>query len=295
MPSNLLHKMGNKAAWLTEKQAYPFKIDDAPMPEPGPYDVTIKVRAVAINPVDMAVQAMGVLYEEFPRIIGIDAAGEVVAVGAEVTSFKVGDRVIGSFNEYMEGKGVFQLYCNLIDSLTAKLPDHIDFKDGCVLPLAMCTACTGLFEDYNLGLPYPEVSPKAVDKVVLIWGGASSVGSCGIQAAKAAGLEVATTASVKNADYCRSIGADYVFDYKTETIVDDVIKALKGKDFAGVFAAVMGEDVYIKSAEIAIGLGGKQMVATVLPEQMKYEHPLPGGVQIGYSELSTCQRTDRLD
>lgn len=281
--------MANKAAWLMEKQAYPFKIDDAPMPEPGPHDITIKVRAVAINPVDMAVQAMGIIYDEFPRILGIDAAGEVIAVGSEVTSFKIGDRVFGSFNDYMEGKGIFQLYCNLYDSLTAKLPDHVDFKDGCVLPLAMCTACTGLFEDYNLGLPYPEVNPKPVNKTILIWGGASSVGSCGIQAAKAAGLEVATTASAKNFDYCRSIGADYVFDYKTETLVEDVVAALKGKDFAGVFAAVMGEDVYIKSAEIAIQLGGKQMVATVLPPQMKYDKPLPGGVEIGYSKLSTFQ------
>ena len=281
--------MGNKAAWLKEKQAYPFKIDDAPMPEPGPHDITIKVRAVAINPVDMAVQAMGIMYEEYPRILGIDAAGEVVAVGSEVTSFQIGDRVIGSFNEYLEGKGVFQLYCNLLDSLTAKLPGHVDFKYGCVLPLAMCTACTGLFEDYNLGLPYPEVNHEPVNKVVLVWGGASSVGSCGIQAAKAAGLEVATTASAKNADYCKGIGADYVFDYKTETLVDDVVATLKGKDFAGVFAAVMGEDVYAKSAEIAIQLGGKQMVATVLPPQMKYDKPLPGGVEIGYSKLSMFQ------
>ena len=56
----------------------------------------------------------------------------------------------------------------------------------------------------------------------------------------------------------------------------------------------MGETVYIKSAEIAMQLGGKQMVATVLPEQMKYDKPLPGGVEIGCSRSSVackCFRT----
>ena len=158
----------------------------------------------------------------------------------------------------------------------------------------MCTACVGLFEDYNLGLPFPKINPEPVDKVVLIWGGASSVGSCGIQAAKAAGLEVASTASAHNAEYCKSIGADYVFDYKKEGVVEEIVGALKGKAFAGVFAAVMGEDVYIKSAEIAIQLGGKQMVATVLPENMAYDKPLPGGVQIGYSEFSDLVLGDTL-
>lgn len=279
--------MANKAAWLKAKQAYPFTIDDAPMPQPGPHDITVKVRAVAINPVDMAVQAMGIIYEDYPRILGIDTAGEVTTVGSAVSGFKVGDRVIGSFHDYMEGQGSFQLYCNLKDSLTAKLPDNIAFKDSCVLPLAMCTACTALFEDYNLGLPFPQVEPEPVNKVILVWGGASSVGSCGIQAAKSAGLEVAATASAKNFDYCRSIGADHVFDYKSDTVVDDVVSALKGKEFAGVFAAVMGEDVYNKGAEIATKLGGKQMVATVLPPAMKHDRPLPGGVELGYSKSAT--------
>ena len=278
----------NKAAWLTEKCAYPFEIDDAPMPTPEAYQITIRVRAAAINPVDGVIQSMGMVIEEFPTILGFDAAGEVTAVGsAAAGGFKVGDRVTGMHDQQKPNAvmGAMQLYCNLRDTITAKIPDDMSFTDACVFPVCMCTAATALFEEYNLGLPLPQVEPpKPVGKVVLIWGGASSVGSCGIQASKSAGLEVATTASVHNHEYCRSIGADYVFDYKKEGIVDDIVKALKGKEFAGVFSAVFGEDVYIKGAEIASRLGGKQMVATVLPLTMKTDVKLAEGVELGYSK-----------
>ncbi|KAF2481178.1 quinone reductase [Neohortaea acidophila] len=289
----------NQAAWLNERKGYPFQIASAPMPTPRPHELTIRVHAVAINPVDGGVQATGMVYNTFPRVLGIDAAGTITAVGSAVKAFQVGDRVMGipcveegDENEDHRG-GTFQLYCNISESMAVKLPEGVAFKDAAVLPLGMCTACVGLFEDYNLDLPYPKTGQVKVagDKVVLIWGGASSVGSCGIQAVKAAGLQVATTASAHNHEYCRSLGADYVFDYKSETVVEDVVAALKGKEFGGVFAAVMGEEVYIKSAEIAVQLGGKQLVATVLPDMMKYEKPLPGGVQLGYNYGDSLRHT----
>ena len=278
--------MSNKAAWLTEKCGYPFKIDDAPMPKPREHQLTIRVHSIAFNPVDGAIQQTGMMMESFPCILGCDAAGEVTAVGSAVTQFEVGDRVVGcvDHNEENIGQGTFQLYCNLADALAGKVPDNVSFKDACVLPLAMCTAAVGLFEKDRLELPYPQVEPKPSGKVLLIWGGSSSVGNCGIQAAKAAGLTVATTAGAHNLEYCKSIGADYAFDHKSESVVDDVVSALKGKEFAGVFDAVIGAETYIKSAEIASQLGGKQMVATVLPAMMAYNEPLPGGVEIAYSK-----------
>ena len=278
----------NKAAWLMEKCGHPFKIDDAPMPKPSPRQITIKVLAVAINPVDAGIQFQGLIVEKYPAILGIDAAGEVSAVGSEVQGgFKVGDRVTGLFDQETHGggDGSFQLYCNLRDTLTSKIPDNVSFKDACVLPLGMDTACIALFEGYNLGLPYPKVNPQPTGRAVVIWGGSSSVGSCGIQAAKAAGLKVASTASAKNLEYCKSIGADYAFDYRSESVVADIVAALKGKEFAGVFSAVFGDDVYIKSAEICKQLGGKQMVATVLPPMMKSDVKLAEGVKLGYSKF----------
>jgi len=79
-----------------------------------------------------------------------------------------------------------------------KLPEAVSFTDGCVLPLALCTAASSLFQKGNLGLPLPGLDLKATKseaKVLLVWGGSSSVGSCAIQMARAAGLVVATTCS----------------------------------------------------------------------------------------------------
>ncbi len=95
----------NKAAWLVSKQAYPYTIDDAPMPIADPNQVTIRVHAVAINPADYVIQALGLVYTKFPTIPGCDAAGDVVGVGSNVQRFGLGDRVIVPLND-----GAFQLF-----------------------------------------------------------------------------------------------------------------------------------------------------------------------------------------
>lgn len=242
----------NKAAVLPSKCFHPFQIQDAPMPSaPKANQVTIRIHAVAMNPVDMAMQSMGIAIEKYPCIIGLDCAGIVTAVGSEIKQFKVGDRVCGcvDVDDQAQGQGAFQMYVNLIESLTGKIPENISFAQAAVLPLGMDTACVGLFEKDNLRLDLPQATPRKPNgKAILVWGGSSSVGTCGIQAAKSAGYEVATTASAHNLDYCRSTGADHAFDYKTESVVEDVVKALKGKEFAGAFAAVMGDEVYNNSA-----------------------------------------------
>ncbi len=235
--------MANKAAWLSSKHAHPLNIDSSPMPDAGEKLITIRVHATAINPVDSAIQTLGLIVEEYPAILGCDAAGEVTAVGSKVTSFKVGDRVTGSCDhaEDLLGKGTFQLYCNLRPELTGKISDNVEYKDACVLPLGINTACFGLFEKTTLALPFPQAEPKDIGKTVLIWGGSSSVGSCAIQAAKAAGCKVAATASAHNLEYCKGIGADWAFDHKSEGIVEDVVEALTGCDFAGAVSILLRE------------------------------------------------------
>ena len=231
-------------------------------------------------------QAYGIIVDKYPSILGCDAAGEVTAVGSKVTQFKVGDRVAGCIDHENDamGAGSFQLYANLLEILSGKIPDSLSFKEAVVLPLAICTACTALFEPESMGLPLPQVEAKPNGKVMLVWGGSSSVGSCGIQAAKAAGFEVAATAGAHNQEYCKDVGADYVFDYKSETLVEDVVKALQGKEFAGVFDAVFGEEVYTKSAEITTQLGGPKIMGSILPSTMRYEKELPGGCKLADSK-----------
>lgn len=84
----------NKAAWLTERKAKPFKVDHAPMPTPEADEVVVKNSAVAVNPVDWKIQEAGYFVEKFPNILGTDVAGEIVEVGSSVTNFKKGDRVL---------------------------------------------------------------------------------------------------------------------------------------------------------------------------------------------------------
>lgn len=279
----------NKAAWLTTKCGHPFEVGDAPMPTPGENQLTVRTRAVAFNPADSAMQTKGLMIETYPAILGCDAAGEVVAMGAKAAElgFKVGDRVAGCCDQVGDraGKGVFQLFCNLQVGMVGKIPDGVEFKDAAVLPICLITAAVGLCYEGCLGMPLPKVEPADVGKTILIWGGASSVGSCAIMLAKAAGLKVATTVGAHNFDYAKGIGADYVFDYRGETVVQDITAALKGQgEFAGAFSAVMGPEVYFACAEVCIALGGKQTLSTVLPEFMPFEEKLPGDVKIAYSK-----------
>lgn len=245
---------------------------------------------------------MGIIVKEYPFIQGEDAAGEVVAVGSNVTKFRKGDRVVilagqpkienGAIQQRCTG-GAFQLFVVGTEPAIAKIPDNVSCAEACVLPLGLTTAAASLFEKDTLALTYPQHHPKPVGKVVLIWGGGSSVGSCGIQMVKAAGYEVASTASGHNLGYLKELGADYVFDYKSESVVDDIVSALKGKSFAGAFASAMDPtgDQIIKCTQVASRLGGNKFVATVLPPlpvnpAAQLPKGLPEDVKIGYC-LST--------
>jgi len=257
----------NKAAWIPSKTA-PFEVGDAPVPEPEANEVVIRVHAVAINPVDAYIQSMGIIVEKYPATVGCDCAGDVVTVGSDVKNFKPGDRVLAALD--MTGNrpnaGAFQFYACAFAAVTAKLPEGISYTEGCVLPLGFCTAAMAMFAKDQLALEhYPQLETlKSNGQVVLIWGGSSSVGSCGIQLAKAAGYEVAVTCSAHNLEYCKDAGADYVFDHKKESVVQDIVSALEGKSFAGVFDTVFPADTIVKSADIAHQLGGRKHVATVM-------------------------------
>ncbi|KAK4504256.1 hypothetical protein PRZ48_005172 [Zasmidium cellare] len=271
----------NQAAWLMSKQEHPFKVDKAPFPEPTGRSIVIRNHAVAMNPVDAGIQKYGILWTTFPCILGSDVAGEIIALGPEVTRFRIGDRITGCVED-----GGFQLYPSVHESVAARLPSHVSYAQGSVLPLAVCTAAVSIFHPENLALPPPQLEPKGNGRVVLAWGASSSVGACGVQMIKAAGFEVAATASKHNEAFCKEIGVDYFFDHRSENVVEQIINTLKDKDFAGVFSAIfLGGDVLPKCTEIASRLGkdpASRVVATVLPDSMPYTEPVQDGVRIAY-------------
>ncbi len=195
----------NEAAWINAK-GQSLTVSAAPTPQPGPGEILVRSRAIALNPFDGVVQTLGGLVTPwliYPAIMGSDVAGEVVSVGASVSAFKPGDRVLGLAlgvdklaNRAVEG--AFQKYVILRQEAATVLPDSMSFERAAVLPLAVATAACGLFLENQLGLRTPSaVRPEPTGKTVLIWGGSTSVGSAAIQLASAAGYEVVTTASAQ--------------------------------------------------------------------------------------------------
>ncbi|KAK9323711.1 polyketide synthase [Lipomyces orientalis] len=239
----------NRAAYQPAPKAPALEARDAPYKPADADKLVIRNHAVAINPIDWLIQAKGDImftHLNYPFVLGFDVAGEVVEVGKDVKRFMVGDRVLGyargiepKINDPAEGG--FQLYTVLRPQLTSHLPDNVSYEAASVIPLGLATAAAGLFEKTLLALDLPSVPAKPWNgKTILIWGGSTSVGVNAIQLAAAAGYEVFTTASPKNHKYLKSLGASQVFDYRSPTVVADMVKAMKGKTAAGALSIGQG-------------------------------------------------------
>ncbi|HUO11264.1 MAG TPA: zinc-binding alcohol dehydrogenase family protein [Caulobacteraceae bacterium] len=237
----------NEAAWLVAKHQ-PLEVKDAPYPEPGAGEIVVRNHAVAVNPVNWMKPYIGDLmfsWIKYPFVLGSDLAGEVAAVGDGVDGVKVGDRVLAvaagmGKERNRASEGAFQAYTVVLSRLTTVIPEHVSYEEAAVVPLGLTTAACGLFQSDLLALELPGPSPKPRDRWVIIWGGATSVGSNAIQLAVAAGYGVVATASPRNFDYVRSLGAAYAFDYRSPDVARDIIAALDGKEVVGAFAIGAG-------------------------------------------------------
>ncbi|OQE40801.1 hypothetical protein PENCOP_c005G08310 [Penicillium coprophilum] len=253
----------NKAAWLSASKATPLEIGPAPYTAPGPGQIVVKNGALGINSVDWAKQLLGeglLGHISYPFILGEDVAGTVVEVGEGVERFHVGDRVVAAaaaISNNISIEGGFQLYTVIREWLAAPLPDSISFEQASVIPLAIFTASHGLFDAGYLGLDLPTVpAPSSSEKrAVIVTGGSSAVGGTAVQLAVSAGYEVISTASPKNFDYVKNLGATHVFDYRSETVIDDISAAVKGLHLEGGYS---------------IGDGSIELLATILA---KHEGP----------------------
>ena len=237
----------NTAVWLLPKGAG-FEIGPAPYTPPGGNEIVVRNHAIAINPVDWLAPAFaGFVFPWVrpPFIMGSDVAGEGVEIGDGGTRFKVGDRVLGHAVGGDKGRnrsaeGAFQQYTVLLDFMATPIPEAMAYESAAVLPLGLSTAACGLFEKDFLALQYPSATPEPTGKALLIWGGSTSVGSNAIQLATAAGYEVFTTASPKNFEYVKGLGAVSAFDYASPTVVKDIIAALEGRTLAGALSIGLG-------------------------------------------------------
>lgn len=187
---------------------HPDCLLDLVLPEPvcGPQDLLVRVRAVAVNPVDSKIRlrhaSPGV-----PRIGGWDAAGEVLAAGADVEGFSVGDRVW--YAGALERAGCFAERQAVDARLAARLPASLDFRPAAALPLTGITAWELLFD--RLQVP----RHGGHDQALLVIGAAGGVGSILVQLARQlTGLTVIATAGrPESRDWLLALGAHHVIDH----------------------------------------------------------------------------------
>ncbi len=162
---------------------------EMPDPDPGPGQIRISVRAVGVNPIDWKMRS-GMMGGELPQTTGREAAGVIDALGDGVEHVAPGDRVFG----FVTGAGAAEL---AVLSDFAPIPDSLDFAGAAALPVAVETATRTL-----------EVLGVGQDTILLINGAAGAVGSSAAQLAALRGARVIGTASPKNHEYLRSIGAE---------------------------------------------------------------------------------------
>lgn len=190
----------------------------------------------------------------------------------------------------------FQLYVAVNERGATKLPDSISYAQGSVLPIAISTAMDALFQKHTLALDLPRLNAKPHGKVLLVWGASSSVGCCAVQMIKAAGYDVAAVASTRNHGLCKDLGASYVFDYAKETVVDDVVEALQGREFAGAFAAMaQAPETVVKSAQIVSRLDGRKFLATTYAPGMPMPEGIPEDVKTSTGEVTHIETASRQD
>lgn len=194
-----------------------LQVDEIDRPTPAADEVVIAVDGAAVNPVDTYFREGS--YEPFtlPMIPGIDAAGEIVAAGDDVTGFTVGDTVMATGigkNHY----GGYAEYAAIPVDRAVSVPDGVDAVEAGAAGVAAVTPWRALIDHANLQLG---------DRC-LIHGGSGGVGHVAVQLAAAAGAEVLTTASPQYHDELTDLGADYVFDYHRDDLADAVIEASDG-------------------------------------------------------------------
>ncbi|MEU1376959.1 NADP-dependent oxidoreductase [Streptomyces triculaminicus] len=175
---------------------------ELPDPRPGPDSVLVRVRAAAVNPVDWKAQAgylAGMIDPVFPVIPGWDVSGVVVALGADTPEFQVGDEVMGYVREDFLSRGTFAEYVAAPVRTLARKPANLSFEQAAGLPLAGLTAFQSL-----------KAARAGEGDTVLVHAAAGGVGSMAVQLARHLGARVIGTASERNHDYLRSLGAEPV-------------------------------------------------------------------------------------
>lgn len=208
-----------------------LKIKEIPDPKPKPNEVVFKVKVAGLNHDDIWGMRGKPIKIPMPHVSGTDAAGEVVAVGGDVTTIKVGDRVVSHGNmscrvcmTCTEGReydcprrkiwgfqtgplwGGYCEYAHLPEVNVVKIPENISYEEAAGSSMVMMTS-------WHMLVGRAKIKPG---QTVLIMGGTSGMGTFGIQIAKLYDCDVIATASPNKLEECIKLGADFAVDHRKD-------------------------------------------------------------------------------
>jgi alcohol dehydrogenase len=249
------------------------KLELAELPAPPPPaagEVQIRVRAVALNHIDVwSWRGMAFAKRKLPLVVGAEASGEIAAVGADVNDFKPGDRVVmygaltcGVCRACREGRdnlcedvkglmgfhvdGFAREFVNLPARLVIPVPAGVDFPDAACAPIAFSTVEHMLFDNAKL----------QPGETILVHAGGSGIGTVAIQMAKALGCTVITTVGDEaKAEKARAVGADHVINYRTDRF-EHAVRKLTAKKGVDVVFEHVGADTFAGSL-LSLKRGGR--------------------------------------
>lgn len=188
---------------------------EAPVPQPGPGELLVRIRAAGLNPFDWKVAdgaLEGVVDHAFPLVMGSDGAGEVTEVGSDVTAFGPGDRVYGQFMRLPQGQGSYAEYALVAESgKVARIPDGLPFTVAAALPTASITAYQAI-----------QAAGLEAGHTILVNGASGGVGQSAVQFAAGRGAHVVATAPRELSEHMLDLGAAHVVDFAVAPTVDQV-------------------------------------------------------------------------
>ncbi|MFI3180372.1 MAG: zinc-dependent alcohol dehydrogenase family protein [Methylococcales bacterium] len=198
-------------------------------------EIKVHLHAAGVNPVDAKIRKSGLFYPnaKLPAVLGCDGAGEIVAIGTDVTDFKIGDKVWFCNGGLGREQGNYAEFTT-IDQRWASLMPNVNYQTAAAAPLALITAWGALFERGLL----------QSGETILIHAGAGGVGHVAIQLAKIAGAKVITTVSSNaKADFVKSLGTDEIIFYNQTDVAAEVNRLTENRGVDLVFDTV-GADVF---------------------------------------------------
>lgn len=207
-------------------------------PVPAKGEVLIAVAAVGVNRLDLDQKADPA---NAGAVLGLEAAGTVVALGEGVAGHKVGDRVMALLRS-----GAYAEYAAVTAELALPIPSSMTFEEAAAIPEAYFTVWSNVFMDAGL----------EAGEILLVHGGSSGVGSAAIQIAKVMGAVVVTTAgSDEKAEFCRSLGADLAINYRAQEFEKETARFC-GERGVSVILDWIGQD-YLQKHLSLLGRKGR--------------------------------------